>query len=149
MLLFWIKSCLRLKLRFKRHLSHSQYNSKPKSPRRSHTTHKNAKIVSHVMTPKTKMKKWQSFLHCCAYPEEPTHPKMQCLRHTWRENHRSRTTKRLQPSFPSEFRRLAEKLLKRSQKYKWLKLIVKPVYKSPWDPKIVDVVDRWSLFRGH
>ena len=27
---------------------------------------------------------------------------------------------------------------------------VKPVYNDhPWDPKIVAVVDRWSLFRGH
>ncbi len=28
-------------------------------------------------------------------------------------------------------------------------LTVKPVYNGhPWDPKIVAVVDRWSLFRG-
>ncbi len=27
--------------------------------------------------------------------------------------------------------------------------IIKPVYNGqPWDPKIVAVVDRWSLFRG-
>ena len=27
---------------------------------------------------------------------------------------------------------------------------VKPVYNDhPWDPKIVAVVGRWSLFRGH
>ena len=26
---------------------------------------------------------------------------------------------------------------------------VKPVYNDPWDPKIVTVVDRWSLFRGN
>ncbi len=28
--------------------------------------------------------------------------------------------------------------------------LIKSVYKDhPWDPKIVAVVDRWSLFRGH
>ena len=28
--------------------------------------------------------------------------------------------------------------------------IVKPVYNDhPWDPKVVAVVDRWLLFRGH
>jgi len=30
------------------------------------------------------------------------------------------------------------------------KYTVKPVYNDhPWDPKIVAVVDSWSLFRGH
>ncbi len=31
-----------------------------------------------------------------------------------------------------------------------LKYTLKPLYNyHPWDPKVVSVVERWSLFRGH
>jgi len=36
-----------------------------------------------------------------------------------------------------------------TSRLKWFKCTVKPVYNGhPWDPKIMAVVDRWSLFRG-